>query len=197
MIKTWPLNCPVCGKEFRTRDRRQKYCCHPCSSKMTKGRPPSHGGVVGGKLSTLYKRWSGIKRRCTTPSCNGYENYGGRGISMCDEWLNSFPAFEKWANENGFKPELQIDRIDNYKGYSPDNCRWVTPKVNQANRRNSIIFPSGETTAQVAERLGMSQTSIRERLRRGVPMHHAMILPWTPRKNRSKPLTAKLYTEPS
>ena len=66
--------------------------------------------------------------------------YFDRGITVCDEWLGSFKAFEKWALENGYEKSLNIDRIDNNKGYSSDNCRFVTPRINQNNKRDTLYI---------------------------------------------------------
>lgn len=92
--------------------------------------------------SPLYSTWAGMKYRCENPKCNNYEDYGGRGITVCDEWQD-FRAFEKWAIENGFDKSqgLTLDRIDVNKGYSPDNCRYANKyvqAVNQRPRRNSL-----------------------------------------------------------
>ena len=88
----------------------------------------------------LYMLWSNIRYRCNNPKSKDYHKYGGRGITVCDEWNRSYQAFYLWAMENGYCDGLQIDRIDNEKGYSPDNCRFVTPKVNSNNRRNSKLI---------------------------------------------------------
>lgn len=85
----------------------------------------------------LYSVWSGMKKRCHNPKNFNFKNYGGRGVSVCDEWRNDFLSFYKWAIENGYKEGLAIDRIDNDRNYEPSNCRWVTPKVNGNNRRTS------------------------------------------------------------
>ena len=90
----------------------------------------------------LISRREGMIERCTNPNHNKYKHYGARGISMCQEWLDSPQAFVDWALDNGFSPELQIDRIDNNKDYSPDNCRWVTVRDNIRNRSNSVITPT-------------------------------------------------------
>lgn len=82
----------------------------------------------------LYCCWQGIKRRCLNPNSKAYKWYGARGITMCTEWVNSFPAFRDWAYANGYAENLEIDRIDNDGNYTPDNCRWVTHKVNCNNR---------------------------------------------------------------
>ena len=90
----------------------------------------------------LINRREGMMERCTNPNCVGYKQYGARGITVCQEWIDSPQAFVDWALTNGFSPELQIDRIDNAKGYSPDNCRWVTAQENIRNRSNSVITPT-------------------------------------------------------
>lgn len=94
-----------------------------------------------GKSDTiLYKRYWKIKERCYNPNHISYSRYGGRGIKMCDEWYNSYEAFESWSLENGFEPNLQIDRIDNDGDYCPENCRWITKKENCRNRDNGKEF---------------------------------------------------------
>ena len=90
----------------------------------------------------LISRREGFIERCTNPNHRHYKYYGGRGITVCDEWMKSPQAFVDWALANGFTPELQIDRIDNDKAYSPDNCRWVTPRDNIRNRSNTVITPT-------------------------------------------------------
>jgi len=81
-----------------------------------------------------------MKQRCYNPNTQWYINYGGRGIVICDEWLgeNGLINFIKWAENNGYIPnqDLSIDRIDNDKGYSSDNCRWTTRDIQMLNRRN-------------------------------------------------------------
>lgn len=80
-----------------------------------------------------YRAWKAMKNRCYNPNYQHYHRYGGRGITVCDEWLNDF---EKFFSDLGKAPtkKHQLDRIDNNKSYSPNNCRWVTPKENCNNR---------------------------------------------------------------
>lgn len=95
---------------------------------------PTHGL----SLSPLYNIFKAMHDRCENPKNQAYERYGGRGISVCPEWsLDNIENFISWAYENGWKKGLQIDRIDNDKGYSPDNCRLVTAKENSRNRRSN------------------------------------------------------------
>lgn len=80
----------------------------------------------------IYQIWKGMKRRCLNPNAPKYEYYGGKGISICGEWLgeHGFENFYKWSIENGYSDELTIDRIDESKDYSPSNCQWITKYEN-------------------------------------------------------------------
>lgn len=83
----------------------------------------------------LYHIWVGIKSRCFGETSTSYHEYGERGISVCDEWRNSFLTFKEWAISHGYSEELSIDRIDVNGNYSPDNCRWVSASVQAFNKR--------------------------------------------------------------
>lgn len=88
----------------------------------------------GGANSRLYWVWGSMIQRCTNPNNKNYDRYGGRGISVCDEWLHSYAAFQKWALANGYCNGLTIDRKENDGNYCPENCRWETIKEQQSNR---------------------------------------------------------------
>ena len=93
--------------------------------------------TIHGKYYTkLHGVWNNMKQRCSNPNHQKWTDYGARGITVCDEWKDDFRAFHDWAMANGYEDHLTIDRIDNDKGYSPQNCRWVTMQVQRHNRRD-------------------------------------------------------------
>lgn len=133
-----------------------KKCRHIWSKHYLSGNP-------------LYYVWNGIKQRCSNLNASEYENYGGRGISICDEWKNDFKSFYDWAILNGYQRGLSIDRINANGNYEPSNCRWTTMKVQQSNKRtNTIILFSGKskTLQQWAEYLGVKPNTLCGRIKR-------------------------------
>lgn len=121
-----------------------------------------------GKSKTrLYKIWQGMKKRCYNENCKCYEDYGGRGIKVCDEWKNNFQVFYDWSMSSGYSVNLEIDRIDNDKDYSPDNCRWATRKQQNRNTRQNRYFTyNGEThcLSEWCEILGLNLNTVTSRL---------------------------------
>lgn len=125
-----------CGKSFDAiidNVRRLHTVSCGCVQKITTSRAKTTHGM---SKSTLYTRWTGIKQRCNDINSPSYNMYGSRGIKVCNEWENNFESFYKWSIDNGFRDSLEIDRIDNYKGYEPSNCRWITSSENRQNIRH-------------------------------------------------------------
>jgi hypothetical protein len=121
-------------------------------------------GLEGTKI---YSIWAGMKQRCNNPKYHSYGEYGGRGISVCDEWL----LFENFYRDMGDKPEkMSLGRIDNNKGYSKENCQWETPKQQQRNRRNTTFIDwNGKMYAltEFCEINGLNKSTARKRFARG------------------------------
>lgn len=100
----------------------------------------------GKRFTRLYSTWLSMKDRCFNPKCKSYPRYGARGITVCDEWKNDFQSFYNWAMLNGYTDTLTIDRIDNDGNYHPDNCRWVTRRIQNNNKSSNILITrNGET----------------------------------------------------
>lgn len=132
----------------------------------------SHGYALKGEVHPLWNKWSSIKARCYNENVSGYKNYGGRGIVMCQEWKESSAAFIEWCLGAGWAHGLQIDRIDNNQGYSPENCRFATPKQNSNNRRSNRL--SGDKTiAQISRETGIEYSKLRYRLTNGFSLAEA------------------------
>lgn len=98
----------------------------------------SHNRIHGMTKTDIHNKWLQIKQRCLDKNYKAYQNYGAVGITICDEWKNDFVAFMNWSYQHGYKEGLSLDRIDNEKGYCPENCRWVTWKDQCNNRKNNI-----------------------------------------------------------
>ena len=133
----------------------------------------------------LYFVWYNMVRRCTKPETPGYEWYGGKGVSVCDEWKNDFDAFARWAVKSGYdedakRNECTLDRIDSNGNYEPNNCRWVDMKVQNNNRvSNRILTFRGvsKTVTEWGETLGVNPHLIFGRLRMGWSVEKILTTP--------------------
>lgn len=95
---------------------------------------------------SLFSVWSNMKNRCLNEHADRYDDYGGRGITICHDWLENFESFKLWALSNGYMPGLYLDRENNNLGYSPSNCRWVPMSIQNRNRRDNLLVTAfGET----------------------------------------------------
>lgn len=167
---TWDCICE-CGT-------RRSVVGHTLRHGMSKGcgcgngKNNMSGYKHGGKKERLYAVWGSMKSRCLNKNEPFYPRYGGRGITICDEWKD-YAKFREWALSSGYDPNSEyrkctLDRIDNDKGYCPENCRWMTQKE-QSNNRSSNHFltnSSGvtKTISQWAEETGIPKHTIRNRV---------------------------------
>ena len=118
-----------------------------------------------------YGTYHAMMDRCYRKTAANYDYYGGRGIRVCEEWHN-VKAFGEWAESNGYKKGLSLDRIDPQMDYSPDNCRWVTAKAQANNRRNTTYITAFGKTMTLSEwsaETGISRSTLSSRLYRGWP----------------------------
>ncbi len=136
---------------------------------LRKSSTPRKAKKYGGIKAPEYKNWTSMKDRCLNKKSKGFSSYGKVGITVCDEWIISF---ERFMDDMGRKPSPRhtLDRIDNLKGYSKENCRWASKEEQANNRRNSLVFNiDGETSSlsQWGRELGIQQLPLRKLLERG------------------------------
>lgn len=133
-----------------------------------------HGHCVAGRSSRTYSTWKAMVARCRNPSFPGYSDYGGRGITVCSEWLD----FTNFLADMGDRPAGRtLDRRDNDGPYTPDNCRWATPAEQSNNRRtNRVVEFQGRklTTAQWSREVGLSRNVLFTRLSYGWSVERAL-----------------------
>lgn len=157
-------------------DKKTCSKCHLRSRETVRRNKARVGYKKEGRVkdNPAYEVWCGMIKRCENSNCRAYKHYGGRGITVCDRWRNSFEAFLEDVDE---RPSSQhsIDRIDVNGNYEPSNCRWATAKEQAANKRNNVLISANGKTQCLqawADELGLNAVTIIERIERG----------WTPEK---------------
>jgi hypothetical protein len=140
-------------------------------SEMISGNVTSRGRSKGHKThgeskTRLYGIWVHMMQRCKDANHPRYADYGGRGIDVCVEWLN-YESFSKWAHANGYAENLSIDRINNNLGYSPENCRWATARMQANNTRRTRFVTYNNETLSVSEwarKMNINQSTLSMRI---------------------------------
>ena len=173
----WRCVCD-CGKFFSTASHSLRVGdCKSCgclNSEKARERSTKHGM----KHTKAYRAWKHLKARCYNEKVKEFHNYGGRGIKVCDRWLESFENFI--ADMGHPQPHESIDRINNDGDYCPENCRWTDSKTQSRNtRRNRFITLNGEskTIAEWSEITGIEESAITKRLKLGWSDHDALTKP--------------------
>lgn len=170
---TWKCLC-YCGVEFVTTGKSirlgyAKSC--GCFRKMVLSKQGKKNITHNESKSRLYGIWRGMKKRCKNPSDTSYRYYGAKGIEYCGAW-EEYEAFRDWSFINGYQEHLTLDRLDNDKGYYPDNCEWSTWHEQARNRSNNVIVEHGgikKTLSEVAEDVGESREMIWYRHHNDIP----------------------------
>lgn len=186
--RNWLCKCD-CGNYVRVRADQLKndriQSCG-CMSRILSGEKHKKHGM---KKTRLYRIWHNMKYRCENKRAKDYYRYGGRGITVCDEWSNDFRPFCAWATGNGYQDGLSLDRVDNSKGYSPENCRWASGKEQCRNRRNNLLIEyRGEqkTMAEWCELLGVDRALAYRRHRAGWTSEKTFETPTRKQRNNRK-----------
>ena len=162
----WLCKCDCGNETFTTRNHlidRSTQSCGCLFKQCVKERRTSHGASD----TRLYSIWRSMLARCTYEKQIGYQRYGGRGVSICDEWRFDFTNFYEWAMVNGYSDHFTIDRIDVNGNYEPCNCRWVTQKEQSNNKTNNHFLTymgKTQTMSQWAEELGINSSTLESRI---------------------------------
>lgn len=176
--RLWLCDCE-CGKTVRATSRAIATGNTKSCGCLRKERIGAQRRTHGKSKSLEYQNWCAIKSRCDNPDNQDYALYGGRGITVCDRWANSFENFLEDMGQRPFK-SATVDRKDPSGNYTPDNCKWATQKQQCRNKRNNrLLTANGETLpiCEWAERSGVSQGTIWSRLSLGWSEEEAATLP--------------------
>lgn len=171
-IARWLCKCD-CGNYLKTTTNHltsgdAKSC--GCISKENILKVSKSNITHGQTGARIYRIWQNMKTRCYNTKFVNYKYYGAKGIKICDEWLNDFNEFYKWAKNNGYKDNLTLDRINSESDYKPDNCRWVSMKIQNTNKSsNKKVMFKGEkiTLNELSNKINVSAWTLYKRYSKG------------------------------
>ena len=172
----------VLNRDHKGDDRNWYYKCQcDCgnivivrANALTRGNTKSCGCLKARRnthhlsKTRLYGIWLGMRDRCNNPKNYAYERYGGRGVSICEDWNLDFFSFRQWALQNGYNDELSIERIDVNGNYEPSNCRWATAQEQADNKTCNILITIGDRTQnlqQWCDEYGIKRSTVNTRVR--------------------------------
>lgn len=163
-----------------------KGCGCPLSVRNGFAQRERHGaGMPGTPHYQLYTVWTRMRHKCSNPAHDDFKHYGGRGITVCQEWQESFTAFRDWALTNGYSEGLEIDRYpDNNGNYEPTNCRWATRSQQMRNTRKSLQATAFGETKSIHDwaddpRCNVTGNTLSQRLRHGMKTEWSITTPST------------------
>lgn len=186
---TWLCECE-CGNQKiieggNLKQRQTKSCgCLRVETKTKHGYTGKHNG-----MHPLYKLLYDMKTRCYNKNSKSYKDYGGRGIKICSEWLNSVASFVNWGLQNGYEKGLTIERIDNDGDYCPENCCFITKSEQNNNQSsNHLLTYNGKTKniAQWAKEKGIKPATLQARIQYGWTIEDALLRPVRPLTKKTK-----------
>lgn len=179
------VKCSYCGKEFTIRsDTFMKARSCGCIKADIASLNVSKNHKHKQSNTRLYRTWIGMKDRCFNPNNSHYHNYGGRGITVCDEWVNDFENFMDWAYTSGkYTDSLTIERLDVDGNYEPANCTFTTVYWQNRNRTTNIVV-NGKCLTDLAKENGLKPCTVLQRYERGDRDIKDLLRPVNKRKKR-------------
>ena len=162
------VKCSECGWESNVQMHRIKMLSKKCKHINLARQYSTDKAKIIWNNKRIFKIYQGMIQRCYNPNNKNFTDYGGKGIGICEDWLNNPKSFEDWAISHGYENDLTIDRIDSNKNYCPDNCQWITLEENSRRANANFIEVDGKTLSgtQWAEMLGFGKNTINKLIRK-------------------------------
>ena len=176
--KLWLCRCNCGNETIVLSDNLRRNNTQSCGCLQKERAKESHT-IHSERKTKLYSIWSEMKKRCFNKNSKAYKNYGGKGIKVCEEWLN-YPKFCKWAKANGYLEGLSIERMNIEKDYEPGNCKWIELSEQAKNTSRNVFITFNNKTmilADWARELNIGQATLRFRLNKGWSIEKTLTTP--------------------